>query len=329
MRVRRNILSGLLLAVFVLVATGCGGGDTGTRPSGGSISEDFDFSGPQSTAQFTIGSESFTEQQVLGEITLQALETAGADVTDRTGLGSNEAVRQALLGDEIDLYWEYTATGWLVFLANTEPISDPQELYRAVAEQDLQRNDVEWLPPAPANNTYAIAASQETTDRLGVQNISDFARLVEEQPEEANLCFSNENDFRSRVDGLPGLEQEYGFEMPDDNLIVTPLDAVYQFVSRGERCNFGVVFLTSGFLQEYEDLQLLEDDENFFAVYNPSLTIKQQTLDENPQLSELFAPIAERLDTETLRGLNYAVEVEGRPAEDVAGEWLRENGFIG
>ena len=328
MRVRRNVLSGLLLVVFVLVAVGCGG-DTDTRSSGGSISEEFDFSGPQNTAQFNIGSESFTEQQVLGQITLQALEAAGADVTDSTGLGGNEAVRQALLSDEIDLYWEYTATGWLVFLANTEPISDPQELYSSVADQDLQKNDVEWLPPAPANNTYAIAASQETTDRLGVQNISDFARLVEEQPEEANLCFSNENDFRSRVDGLPGLEQEYDFEMPDENLIITPLDAVYQFVSRGERCNFGVVFLTSGFLQEYDDLQLLDDDENFFAVYNPSPTMKQDTLDENPQLDDLFAPITERLDTETLRGLNYAVEVEGRPADEVAGEWLRENGFIG
>lgn len=328
MRVRGKLLSGLLLVVFAAALAGCGE-DTGTRPSGGSISEEFDFSGPQNTAQFTVGSESFTEQEVLGEITLQALEATGADITDRTGLGGNEEVRQALLSDEVDIYWEYTATGWLVFLANENPISDPAEQYRAIAEEDLRQNDVEWLPPAPANNAYAIAASEETASDLGVQTISDLARLVEERPDEANLCFGNENDFRSRIDGLPGLEQAYNFEFPDENLIITPLDTVYRLVSQGERCNFGVVFLTSGFLTEFDNLQLLEDDENFFAIYNPSPTMKSDTLDEYPQLNELFAPITAELDTETLRSLNYAVEVEGRPIEDVAREWLQENGFIG
>jgi osmoprotectant transport system substrate-binding protein len=45
-------------------------------------------------------------------------------------------------------------------------------------------------------------------------------------------------------------------------------------------------------------------------------------------LREIFVPISERLDTETLRDLNYAVEVEGETPEAVAERWLRENGFI-
>lgn len=97
---------------------------------------------------------------------------------------------------------------------------------------------------------------------------------------------------------------------------------------RGERCNFGVVFTTNGQIQEM-NLQLLEDDEDFFAVYNPLMTVRSEVLEDYPQLEEIFAPISEKLDTETLRRLNSAVDVDNESPESVAREWLRENGFIG
>lgn len=222
-------------------------------------------------------------------------------------------MRQALLSDEIDLYWEYTATGWLVFLDETRSTPDTRELYEAVAEQDLEENGIRWLEPAPGNDTYAIARIEETRQNLGVETISDLGRLVEERPEEATLCLNNNDDgFRTRFDGLPGLERAYGFRFPEENLIETSLDAVYGAAAEGDICNFGVVFTTSGFIRE-QDLRLLEDDRNLFAVYNPSLTMDRETLENYPQLRDLFAPISERLDTETLRRLNYAVDVEGDP----------------
>ncbi|QIN79943.1 glycine/betaine ABC transporter substrate-binding protein [Rubrobacter marinus] len=328
---RRGIV--LALVALLLGLTGCGASGAGDGGNAAGESENridgdqFRLSGTQKTAQFAVGSEDFTEQQVLGAITTRALEAADATVIDRTGLGGNEAVRQALLDEEIDLSWEYTATGWLVHLGETRSISDPRELYEAVARQDLEENGIEWLPPAPGNDTYAIAASDETLQEFDVRNISDLARLVEERPEEATLCFNNDDGFRTRFDGLPGMERAYGFQFPEDNLIEVSLDAVYGAAADGEICNFGVVFTTSGFIQE-ENLTLLDDDRDFFAIYNPSLTMRRDTLENYPQLEEMFAPIAERLDTETLRTLNYAVEVEGRTPEAVAEGWLRENGFI-
>lgn len=306
-----------------VILTGCGSGG-----SGGSISEDqFSLSGTQRDARFTVGSEGFTEQEVLGNITIAAIEAAGADVVDRTGLGGNEEVRQALENDEIDMYWEYTATGWLVFLNETNFISNPQRQYEAVARQDLEENGIRWLPPAPGDDTYAIAASRETQRKYGVQTISDFGRLAEKNPEQATLCFNNDDEFRTRFDGLPGMERAYGFEVPEDNLVEVSSEAVYEATQEAEICNFGVVFTTSGFIEEL-NLQLLEDDENFFAVYNPSLTIDRETLQSYPQLRELFAPISKELDTETLQRLNYQVDVEGEPPDEVARRWLRQNGFI-
>ena len=321
-----------LAAVVALLATllaGCGGAGQGSSGGDGSRidADQFRLSGTQRDAQFAVGSEAFAEQEILANIAMQALVAADATVIDRTGLGGNEAVRAALEDKEIDLYWEYTATGWLVHLGETSTISDPQEQYEAVAKQDLEENGIRWLEPAPGNDTYAIAASEETQQKFGVKNISDLKRLVKERPEKATLCFNNEDEFRTRFDGLPGMQRAYGFQFPEQNLVEVSLDAVYGATQDAEICNFGVVFTTSGFIQE-ENLKLLKDDKNFFAVYNPSLTIRKEVLAQYPQLRKLFVPISKKLDTATLRKLNHAVEVEGQSPEKVAKTWLRDNGFI-
>jgi osmoprotectant transport system substrate-binding protein len=268
-------------------------------------------------------SESFTEQEVLGNIAIEVLKAADATVIDRTGLGGNEAVRQALESREIDLYWEYTATGWLVHLGETSSIPDPKKQYEAVAKEDLGENGIRWLDPAPGNDTYAIAASQKSSEDLGVETISDLKRLVKDRPKEATLCLNNDDDFRTRFDGLPGLERAYGFTFPEENLIEMSVDAVYNATDEAEICNFGVVFTTSGFIREL-DLRLLKDDKKFFAVYNPALTIRQDVFRQYPQLRKIFVPISEKLDTETLRSLNYEVDVKGKAPESVARTWLRK-----
>jgi osmoprotectant transport system substrate-binding protein len=133
-----------LFAVLILIAAGCGGAS-----GGGGASGDVDLSG----AEFTVGSKEFTEQLILGQITLQVLENAGATVNDQIGLAGTVAARKALESGEIDMYWEYTGTGWITHLGHTDPIPGRQKQYEAVAEEDLKKNDIEWLPPAPANNT--------------------------------------------------------------------------------------------------------------------------------------------------------------------------------
>src|ERR671916_1903654 len=114
-----------LIAVLTVVAAGCGGAG-----GGGSVSGDIDLS----DAEYTVGSKEFTEQLILGQITLQALEAAGATVNDQTGLAGSVAARQALESGEIDMYWEYTGTNWLTYLKETKPLPDAQQQYEAVAK---------------------------------------------------------------------------------------------------------------------------------------------------------------------------------------------------
>jgi osmoprotectant transport system substrate-binding protein len=304
-----------LIAVLAMVAAGCGGAG-----GGGSVSGDIDLS----DAEYTVGSKEFTEQLILGQITLQALEAAGATVNDQTGLAGSVAAREALESGEIDMYWEYTGTGWITYLGHTDPVPGRQEQFEAVAKEDLEKNDIKWLaPPAPANNTYAFAVRSEAYEDLGVKTISDFKQLIEENPEEATICVGTE--FSTRDDGLPGVEEAYGFQFPTENIVKMDEGQIYQATDQGERCNFGEVFQTDGRIEGL-DLEVVEDDKGFFPLYNPALNVRNQSMD--PKLEKLFAPISEKLTTETLQKLNAQVDVEGQLPEEVAEQWLSENGFI-
>ena len=316
MRTTRAKLTQLLglFAVLTLIVGGCGGG--------GGASGDMDLSG----AEFTVGSKEFTEQLILGQITLQVLENAGATVNDQIGLAGTVAARKALESGEIDMYWEYTGTGWITHLGHTKPIPNSQKQFEAVAKEDLEKNDVEWLsPPAPANNTYTMAVRSEAYDKLGVKKLSDFKQLVEENPEEATVCVGTE--FSTRDDGLPGMEKASDFEFPKENIVKIDEGLIYQQTDEGKQCNFGEVFQTDGRIEAL-DLELVQDDKSFFPIYNPALNVSKEVIDEYPQITKLFAPISKKLTTEELQKLNAKVDVQGQLEDQVAEEWLSENGFI-
>jgi osmoprotectant transport system substrate-binding protein len=305
-----------LFAVLTLIVAGCGGA------GGGGASGDIDLSG----AEFTVGSKEFTEQLILGQITLQVLENAGATVNDQIGLAGTVAARKALESGEIDMYWEYTGTGWITHLGHTKPIPNRQKQFEAVAKEDLEKNDIEWLsPPAPANNTYTMAVRSEAYDKLGVKKLSDFKQLVEENPEEATVCVGTE--FSTRDDGLPGMEKAYNFEFPKENIVKIDEGLIYQQTDKGKQCNFGEVFQTDGRIEAL-NLELIEDDKSFFPIYNPALNVRKEVIEKNPQIAKLFAPISKKLTTEELQKLNAKVDVEGQLEDQVAEEWLSQNGFI-
>ncbi len=305
------------------VLAGCGLGDAPPSDvSAGSLAETADLSG----AELNVGGKEFTEQLVLCELTAQALESTGATVDRTCGLSGTATVRSALTSGDIDMYWEYTGTGWITHLGETKPIEDPQELYQAVAEQDQQANSITWLDPAPANNTYAVAVSREKAEELGVETLSDYAELATTDPAAASFCGAAE--FFGRDDGWPGLQDAYGFELPDSEVSELAAGAIYNSIDKARPCVFGEVFATDGRIAAL-DLVVLEDDKNFFTAYNPAVTVRSEVLEENQAIEDVLAPVTEALTDETLQSLNAAVDVDGKTPEDAANEWLIKEGFIG
>jgi len=286
----------------------------------GSIKEIDSVSG----AAITVSSKEFDEQLLLGQIAIVALRAAGAEPVDKTNITGSANVRQALTTGEVDLYWEYTGTGWITFLKNTKPIPDAEELYDAVKEADVA-NDIIWWARSPANDTYAIAVNQEGLEKYGTKTLSEYATLAQKDPAGASTCLGPE--FKSRDDGFSGLQKAYGFTLPDANISLLNDAVVYDTAGKGGTCNFGVVATTDGRVSA-QNLTPLEDDKHFFPIYNPAITIRAEVAEQYPELEQVFEPIAEKLDTETLTGLNEKVSVDGEKPVDVATEWLKAEGFI-
>jgi osmoprotectant transport system substrate-binding protein len=320
---RSRTATRLLVAVaaLALLASACGSDDDGDTTAGGTDTTE---AGVLSGASFTVGSKEFTEQLILGQITIQVLEDAGADVSDETGLVGSNTVRAALTSGDIDMYWEYTGTGWINHLGNTAPVKGEREQYDAVAKADLEKNGVTWLEPAPFNNTYAIATSSENATALGVTSLADLAPLQQRSPNDFTLCAAAE--FLARDDGLPGLETAYGFTF-GNKISELELGLVYASVDKGDPCKFGEVFATDGRIAAL-GLTVLKDDKQFFASYLPALNVRRG-VEQTAELRTVFGPVAAALDTATMQELNSRVDVDGEQPEDVARSFLTDKGLIG
>ncbi|MGY1719945.1 glycine betaine ABC transporter substrate-binding protein [Blastococcus sp. SYSU DS0552] len=278
-------------------------------------------------AEIVVGAKNFTEQLILGKIAVIALQVAGLEVVDRTNIPGSVPARQGMVDGDIDMEWEYTGTAWLSYLGEAEPIPDPQEQWAAVRDADAA-NGLTWLPPAEANNTYAFAVRSEAVPELG--GISTLSGIAELPVEERTFCV--ESEFASRNDGLAPMLETYGIPLgdpqgvPRDNIRILDTGAVYEATDDG-LCNFGEVFTTDGRIPAL-DLTVLEDDRQFFPAYNVSPVVLTETLQEHPELADLFGRITPLLTDEVLQVLNARVDVDGEEPADVALDWMVSEGLV-
>ncbi len=319
MTTRRLRLPALLLTGALALAA-CGGSeDTASTADAPAAVKDKALSG----VSVAVGSKEFTEQLVLGQIAVQALKAAGADVEDKTNLTGTSVVRKALTSGEIDMYYEYTGTGWITILGKTDPVQGAQEQFDAVKKAD-DANGITWFARAEANNTFAIAANQQAVDEFGVKSISDWAKVVRDDPKKGRLCSSAE--FINRNDGLPGVEKTYDFQLPRDQVVQLEPALVYTQVGKGDDCDFAVVFATDGQIKG-NNLTVLKDDKSFFPPYNIAATMKTAVYEKNAKAyDDVFDPISEKLTDGKLTELNAKVDVDGDQPADVAKEFLKEIG---
>ncbi len=272
----------------------------------------------------SVGSKEFTEQLILGQIAIMLLEDAGFEVDDNTGLGGTVVVREALEAGEIDLYWEYTGTAWITHLGHDEAITDPQECYDRVSEADLE-NGIVWLDYTPFDNTYTIMMRQEDAEDLGIETISDLAEMINagERPL-GDWVFATDHEYSVRDDGYPGLTELYGFEF--DDVAIMDLGITYGALRDGD-VPLAMGFATDGRIAGFNLVNLV-DDKQFHPVYNCSPNVRQDVLDQYPQIADILNQVSPRLDADTMSSLNAAVDIDGYEPDEVAREWLEEEGLL-
>ncbi|MDY7105115.1 MAG: glycine betaine ABC transporter substrate-binding protein [Actinomycetota bacterium] len=284
-----------------------------------SISE-IDLSG----IEIAVGSKDFTEQLVLGQLMVAAFEATGADVTDRVNLGGTAVAREALLSGDIDVYAEYNGTGWTNHLGQDDPSFDPDELTQNVREMDLAENDIHWLGQAPFNNTYGFATGSALTEENGgafdMQGMADY---LEANPD-STVCM--ETEFPDRPDGLVLFEDHTGYTIPEDQIQILDTSVIYTETADGN-CDFGEIFTTDGRIPAL-DLTIVEDP-GVMILYNISMNVRDDLYQQAPAEFDAIAEmLLAPLDNETMADLNAQRDVEGLTPEEVATNFLTEQGLI-
>ncbi|MGV9696431.1 glycine betaine ABC transporter substrate-binding protein [Streptomyces sp. NPDC003470] len=314
--------AGLLAAAVLVAASGCG------LTSGSPMVDDVDPGTigrglPLEGADLTVVSKEFTEQLILGAIMGIAFEAAGANVLDRTGIQGSVGTRAAVENGDGDATYEYTGTAWITYLGNSKPIPDPRRQWEAVRDADAKKG-LTWLPPAPLNNTYALAMNQANYRKYRTRTMSQVAELAEKDPGAVTLCV--EGEFANRADGLPGLERAYGMSVPQRNITQMDTGIIYTQTAKGA-CTYGEVFTTDGRIKSM-NLVVMADDRKFFPNYNAAPMVRTSTLKKWPAIASVLAPVTKALDNDVAQTLNAKVDVDGQDPHQVALDWMKEKGFV-
>lgn len=284
--------------------------------------------GEGSSGSVAVSSKSFTEQKILGYLTVESLK-ANTDVSveDKVGLGGSVTNFEALKNAESDLYWEYTGTSWATLPPkHDEVITDPDEIHTKVKNEFEDKYDITLLDRAPFDNTYVLLARKTWAEEQGISTLSDFATWVKDGNTDETVVMNAE--FEQRDDGWPGVTEHYGFSDAATELDVRNVDSslTYQVVGNGEAI-LGSGFNTNPKILKF-DLTSLEDDQGFFPVYNPAPMVREEVLDENPEIEEPLNEVANSLSTDSIRSLNEKVSIEGEDARAVAKNYLESEGIV-
>jgi osmoprotectant transport system substrate-binding protein len=284
---------------------------------------------PLAAQDIVVSSKIDTEGGLLGNMILLALKDAGLPVQDRLQLGGTPIMRDAIVAGQIDIYPEYTANGAFFFNeADSEVWKDAAQGYARVAELDKQQNDIVWLTPAPANNTWAIALRQDVAEPNGLATMSQMGEWIAGGGE-VKLAASSE--FVTSPAALPAFQDTYGFALTPDQLVqLAGGDTAATIAAAAQQTsgvNAAMVYGTDGAIAE-AGLVVMEDDKSVQPVYQPAPIVRASVLKAHPQIAEVLEPIFASLSLETLQGLNGRIQIGGEPAAAVAKDYLTQEGFL-
>ena len=308
------------LAGSLLVLSACGGGDDPFEDAAGGEET---ATGGGSGETVVVGGAEFTEVAIMREMYVALLEDAGF-TTETITAGNRELYFPELSSGEIDVVPEYAAT-LAEFLnrgangSEAEPIAtndatETVEAMRPLAEEQ----GVLILEPSQAANQNGFAVTEEFAAANDLTTLSDLGELG--QP----VVLAGPQECPERPFCEPGLEQTYGVQVSEVLPTGFGTPQTKQAVQSGE-AQVAVVGTTDATLDQF-GLVLLEDDQNLQLADNlvPAVNADAAT----DELVETLNSLADVLTTEDLAELNRQVDAERLQAEDVARDYLEEQGLI-
>jgi osmoprotectant transport system permease protein len=260
---------------------------------------------PQPTVR--VGSKTFTESVILGEIAQGLIREAGVPSLHRRELGGTQVLFHALEADELDIYAEYTGTISGEILAG-KGIRGEAALRSALAERGVGMSR-----PLGFNDTYAIGMRADIAERLGMVTLSDLKR-------DLNLRFGFSNEFMDRADGWPGIRDRY--KLPHRDFRGLDHDLAYRALARGE-IDCTDLYSTDAEIRQYK-LRVLRDDLGFFPSYECVWLYRADLKAKSTAAFAALMKLEGRITELEMAGMNARAKIDKVPENRVAADFLVE-----
>lgn len=297
---RRSVLM-VLVIFFALIASGCSEKTTDEKPT------------------VVIGSKLFQESYILAHMAAIMLEDAGYETDVIEGLGGTFVNYEALKKDEINTYVEYTGTAYSQILK--EPaleVWDPEVVYTET-EKGLKETDKILIVSSPGfEDAYAIAVKEDWAEANNVTKISDLKEYA------SQMTIGTDPEFATREDGLPRIKDVYAIEFKDYKQAVATV--MYEAIRIDDVD--AISAYTTDTRNEVFNLRVLEDDMNALPPYDAIYIMTENFANSNPDAVEALKKLDGRIDTDTMRELNYKFDVDKMEPRDIAREFLIQEGLI-
>jgi len=321
----RRSLAAVLSVGTLFLATACAGDDLSsdsakddeTASATTSESGDTTAGGP-----VTLAGQSFPEATLVASMYQQLLENAGYTVT--TKLVDSRDGYMADFPGGVDIVPEYV--GGIVNFLNSQANGDNATPFDAgdgqqLAEQGKSLLDavgITLLDQSAATDTNAFMVTQKYSESNDVTKLSDL--------EGVSVKLAAAPDCEGRLDCEGGLSDQYGIDVTEVLPLGYASDQTYQSVLSGES-ELGETSTTDGTL-ESQGLVVLDDDKHIQPAQNLVPAVSTEFLTAHPDIADILNPLMAALTTENLTDLNSKIAVDREKPEDVAKDFLTENGLL-
>lgn len=274
---------------------------------------------PSHSDRIVIGSKNFTESLMLGELLAQQIEAhTNLKVERRFYLAGTYICQQAILAGRIDIYPEYTGTA-LSAILKEKPGGDKDQVYERVKSQYESRLGLTLGPPFGFNDTFAMEIRGEEARRLNIKTLSQASGYA------AKWRAGFGYEFMERPDGYKGLAAAYGlhFDGPPrvmDLGLLAPALKNHQIDIAAGNATDGLILAL--------DLFVLEDDRHYFPPYEAVAVMREQMLQQHPEVAQAVDELGGKISDREMQQLNYALDGQHGDVKEVAHEFLRSKGLV-
>ena len=253
---------------------------------------------PAKQVDVVVGAKGYTEQHVLAGLLSAELNRAGFKTEQKIGLGS-QVIFEALRGNSIDVYFEYSGTVWAGHMSHED--NPGPEVIREAVERYVESQGVYFVGFGGFENRYALAMRRDRAEALGVTSITDLAGIGESMKAGGDL------EFFGRLEWIR-TNQIYGVDF--DEKLIFDSSMMYGAVASGE-VDVISAYTTDGRIAAY-DLLILDDPNNAMLSYDAML-LSSDRITKRPGVMRVLARLANRLTDANMREANRMVDVDGLP----------------